>query len=120
MYHGNDYDYTECLIEGHRYGSISGLTHRRQSECYIIDNFAVQAGISLFEQSTETKTKEFAKELKDIYAYHRHANEPIDLTPLYAIMKSCEERSFRTQIGSAEREFLLIACMNDIKKAYKF
>ena len=111
------HSYSEVMIDGHTYGTLSDLADRPPMDVSP-ETFTVNTVIKMFEQSTERSTREFAPIIRALFNEHKNNSDDIHKTALYVIAKDCEEKSFRTQTGSVERELLLIATQNRIESAY--
>lgn len=112
------YTYSEYVIDGHKYSSISDIPHRKQAE------FSAEAGIindfiRMVSSSSESTTKQYVNTLKNIYTKHLDNDDDLSQTFLYLIAKKCISKSYRTVAGSTEREFLLIGALSEIKKKYE-
>ncbi len=111
------YVYSECVIDGHKYPSMSDIPHRKQAEfsaeAAVINDFIRMIGLS-----TEAMTKQYANNIRNAYYNHLDNDDDLALTPLYRIAKDCIGKSYRTAQGSTEREFLLIKAISEFKKQY--
>ena len=112
-----DYTYSETIIDGKKYGSMSDIVPHEMPDLSV-ENLTLQAFTRFLESSRESSTRLFASVVKKLRAKHLADGEDIRNTSLYVIARECEEKSFRTKPDSVEREFLLISAINTIKKAY--
>ena len=111
---GSNYSYTEYVIDGRRYGSMSGNLSS-SIEDLSPEHKTLKAVISLFESSTEKSTRDFAKIICELEAKAKAKNIPLAQTELYRLAKECEIRSLRTTPKSTEREILLLSFINRAK-----
>ena len=111
------YSYQEFIIDGCKVSTMSDIVPRTD-----IDDspeaITTKSVIRMFETSIEHSTRRYAPTLRELYEEQKNNSEKFEATLLFRIVKDCEEKSFRTQPGSVDRELLLIDTMNKLNNAY--
>lgn len=112
------YTFRQYTVDGRRYSTLADL---QSHDIKIVSpEEAVIAGFTkLLSQSTDQKTREFARTINNIVWLHESGKEDLKNTPVYKISKEYSDRTLSTRPGSIERDLVLITAIEKIKSSYK-
>ena len=112
------YTFRQYTVDGQKFSTLANL---QSHEIKIVTpEEAVIAGFTkLLSQSTDQKTREFARTINNIVWLHESGKEDLKNTPVYQIAKEYSDRTLSTRPGSIERDLVLITAIEKIKSSYR-
>ena len=112
------YTFRQYTIDGRRYSTLADLKSREVKivtpEETVIENFA-----KLLCESTDQKTRDFARTVRNLTWLHLAGGDKLIETPLYKISGEYADKTLSTRPKSVERDLLLITAIEKVKTAYR-
>ncbi len=112
------YTFRQYTIDGRRYSTLADLKSHdikiATPEETVIENFA-----KLLSESTDQKTRDFARTVRNLIWLHMSGGDNLKDTPLYQISREFADKTLSTRPKSVERDLILITAIERVKTAYR-
>ncbi len=116
---GKKYKYTERVIDGRRYASMTSIETRNEIG-YTPEGNIVNEFVKMLDESSEDSVRKTAPLARKVFTEYLKRGVVLRDTQLYMISKDIVDRAFRTTPRSVEREMLLITGASRLNDAYLY
>ena len=112
------YTFRQYTVDGERFSTLADLK-RRDIKIETPEQAVIAGFAKMLSESSDPKSREFSRTVKNIAALHETGGEDLKDTPIYQIAKEYSERTLSTRPASVERDLLLITAVEKVKAAYR-
>ena len=112
------YTFRQYTVDGERFSTLADLK-RRDIKVVTPEQTTVANFAKMLSESSDPKSRDFARTVKNIVALHEAGGDEFKDTPIYVIAKEYTERTLSTRPASVERDLLLITAVEKVKAAYR-
>ncbi|MBO4325684.1 MAG: hypothetical protein J5950_00230 [Clostridia bacterium] len=112
------YTFRQYTVDGRKYSTLADLkTHNLK--IVSPEETAIMGFAKMLTESSDQKTREFVRTVKNITALHLAGGDELKDAPIYQITKECCDKTLSTRPKSVERDLLLITAIEKIKSTYR-
>ncbi len=112
------YTFRQYTIDGRRYSTLADLTEHKV-KIVTPEESTVEGFAKLLQESSDQKTRDFARTVKNLTWLHLAGGDDLKSTPLYKISREFSDKTLATRPGSVERDLLLVTAIEKVKSAYR-